>query len=132
MRRDFIISAIVGIIVAGTATATLAKPGDQYTLYAGGCLPGDIVNPAGSAFHCTEAISVNPNGNAVASKAVRNMGGPSGPTAREGGIADQAASGNLTSFLHVSCKTGETAESRDGKATCIPSNKASQTGDMPK
>ena len=69
-----IISAIIGIMVAGAATATLAKPGDQYTLTAGGCLPGDTVNPPTSDWHCTEKKSFKPGGNVVDRKAETKAG----------------------------------------------------------
>lgn len=62
MRKTIAIWTITAIAVAGAATTALAKPGDQYTLWAGGCLPGDTVNPMGSSFHCTEALSANPGG----------------------------------------------------------------------
>ena len=70
-----IISAIIGIMVAGAATATLAKPGDNYNLTAGGCLPGDTVNnPAKGGWHCTEKKSFNPGGNVVDRKAETKAG----------------------------------------------------------
>lgn len=63
MRKTIAIWTIAAVAIAGAATPALAKPGDQYTLWAGGCLPGDIVNPVGgSTFHCTEALSTNPGG----------------------------------------------------------------------
>lgn len=68
MRKAFGISAIIVIMVTGATTATLAAPGDQYTLNAGGCLKGDKVNPPGSDFHCTEAMTVKQVGNVVGSK----------------------------------------------------------------
>lgn len=71
MCKAFVISAAIGMMVAGAATTALAKPGDQYTLYAGGCLPGDKVNPVGSPFHCTEKLVVNPNGGAAAKTAIK-------------------------------------------------------------
>ncbi len=76
MRNAFVISAILGIVVAGATTATVAKTGDQYTLDKGGCLAGDKVNPPGSIFHCTEAMRVNP-GTTGARKAAPGSGNAS-------------------------------------------------------
>ncbi len=57
-----------------------------------------------------------------------DAGLPGGPAGGRG-ISDQAASGNLTSFLRTSCKAGEKAVAVDGKVACIPSASGLAAGD---
>ena len=60
MRNAIVLSAVLGVLAAGPATAAWA--GTYYNNFSGVCDAGDTTLPAGhsSGFHCYHAVSVSP------------------------------------------------------------------------
>jgi hypothetical protein len=115
MKNNFIVALVLASAAAAlTPTIVLAKKGDLYSLWAGGCLKGDV---KGSHGWCIEHAMANPAARPQAA-------GPEGPDAPFG----ESSRRQTMKRLAESCATvGGTVKDNGSAVTCdLGANPASK------